>query len=115
MLDPDQAPGFLLEWDRLLSDVGRAEVLILNFAQVEYVTASFLKCLITIYRELARKDAMLVVCQLQEQVREVFCVAGSRQPLADFNYVETEEQALMKARRFRRAQDDGEKLAGNAC
>jgi hypothetical protein len=58
------ARGFLAKWNHMLHGVGDAEVLVLNFAQVECFTAQFLGCLMRTYAEPIKRRARIVGCQL---------------------------------------------------
>ena len=66
------------ELEEALSENNLEEItsLILNFAELEYVSSAGLRVLLAAHKKMAAKDGSMVVRKANEEVREVFTITG---------------------------------------
>ncbi|MEW6096868.1 MAG: STAS domain-containing protein [bacterium] len=88
-IDASTAPDLEKELNELISS-GRIKVVI-NFSGVEYISSGGLRVLLATAKELQRKNGVLRLCQLEQNVYKVFKLAGFT---TIFNIYDTEDEAL---------------------
>lgn len=66
------------ELEEALSENNLEEItsLILNFAELEYVSSAGLRVLLAAHKKMVAKDGSMVVRKANEEVREVFTITG---------------------------------------
>jgi anti-anti-sigma factor len=63
--------------ERILGVIGSAAPrLVVDLAQLEYISSAGLRVLLLAAKRLAGTERKMVLCSLQEQVRQVFDIAG---------------------------------------
>jgi hypothetical protein len=86
-------------WERLAAELSQGGVVVLNFAQVRYLTAEFITWLCKAYGQMKGRRNRFIGCHLDEELQSMFFVSGLSQPLDWLlNYVRNEDEALDKTR-----------------
>lgn len=81
--------------DRLLALVERGESrLVLDLAQLDYVSSAGLRVFMLVAKKLKSLNGRVVLCGLQEPIREIFDIAGFS---SLFPVTNTREEALQQA------------------
>ena len=82
-LDADSSP----EAERVVKDAlkGQTTRVLFNLAALEYLSSAGLRVLLGAAKEMRRKDGKIVLCALNEFVKEIFEVSGFQSliPIAD--------------------------------
>ena len=91
-LDDKSAPLFEQSLEGRLKENYRC--FIVDLAEIEFMSSAVLRVLIMLSKRLAAAEGSLVLCNLNEQVREVFDVAGLS---SVFSIVETRSMAIEKS------------------
>jgi len=84
LYDPEQLRTLILE----VVSKGRVKLLI-DFANITYISSSILGCLITTYRELKEKNGHLKILNVQPGVSNVFVITRLDRIIEMFNDRET--------------------------
>jgi len=82
-LDADSSP----EAEKVVKDVleGQTSRLLFNLGALEYLSSAGLRVLLSASKEMRRKEGKIVLCALNEFVKEIFEVSGFQSliPIAD--------------------------------
>ena len=73
-LDADSS----LEAEKVVKDVlgGETNRLLFNLGELEYLSSAGLRVLLSAAKEMRRRDGKIVLCELNEFVKEIFEVSG---------------------------------------
>ena len=82
-LDADSSP----EAEKIVKDVleGQTSRILFNLGALEYLSSAGLRVLLSASKEMRRKEGKIVLCALNEFVKEIFEVSGFQSliPIAD--------------------------------
>ena len=88
-LDTNTAPNAQETIDKLID--GGTKELVLNFAEIRYVSSAGLRVLLATAKRLRKEEGKLHLCGLNEMVQEVFEISGF---CSIFNISTSEDEAL---------------------
>jgi len=73
-LDSNTAPGFE---ERIIQAIGNtSKHLIVDFEKVDYISSAGLRVILKATKDLKRVEGKIVLCAMQDYVREVFEISG---------------------------------------
>ena len=72
-LDTNTAPKFQEEVEPMLESIS---ALTLDFEKVDYISSAGLRVLLTFQQELEEKDKSMILCHVNDIIRDVFDVTG---------------------------------------
>ena len=88
-------------WDDLLARTEAGGVIVLNFQQIVILSSVFLGSLFYAHKKCVSLGIKFVGCHLSDDLQSIFYIASPKQPLDwMLNYVDSEEQAIAKARKL---------------
>ena len=73
-LDSNTSPGLEKKIDEAIK--GGAHNMIVDFGDLEYISSAGLRVILKTTKELKRNDGRIVLCAMQDYVKEVFEIAG---------------------------------------
>lgn len=91
-LDADSS----LEAEKVVKDAlgGEANRLLFNLGELEYLSSAGLRVLLSAAKEMRRRDGKIVLCALNEFVKEIFEVSGFQSLIPITESVESGIEAL---------------------
>ena len=91
-LDADSS----LEAEKVVKDAlgGETNRLLFNLGELEYLSSAGLRVLLTAAKEMRRRDGKIVLCALNEFVKEIFEVSGFQSLIPITESVESGIEAL---------------------
>ncbi len=91
-LDADSS----LEAEKVVKDVlgGETNRLLFNLGELEYLSSAGLRVLLSAAKEMRRRDGKIVLCALNEFVKEIFEVSGFQSLIPITDSVESGIEAL---------------------